>query len=921
MIPVPYEMRRQRIVLRPVAEEAPEDLKSTVEAEASTPDQPESASPRAEEVDDKDVPGIEAIFKEIEAFFHDRTLFLEFCVIQGHSDMQTSERRSTMDLREFLTLMRSVGVMIDSPGPPTNSGLLKTANRLSKTAATRAFRDVCAAEEASQRKQMNGMNRTLVAISELSFGMYCEAASTIVSHLTKGTPNHTSATLSKVADSLSKVVKSTSGLKMERIEQARRSKRAKMRALETSPLKKAMPKELEPYREERRKLLFSNLPAGFHNPDAPQIPEGDKQEIDEQDKQASGDPMLEKVEHFLFDRNLFLQYCMIPGHSAVQSGARQKTMDMKEFLYMAHEVGALKPSELGRGDIKSVGRKAEYGEGQIPKIEGLEGNRKQLTKRQATSCFRAAMAQATSQSLLAAGELSFDLYKIAAGLMAKVYVHGESEQEDGSNKKSGRSSCPPAIPAAPPAHSNKEIYTKILEALPRLRPRGENKTLDEVEDLLLDPEVFERFCVIEGHSSLQTGSRRSTMDQYEWLRCLSDLGLMPAEELKENRVLDPFLKQKDKKKPPPVYPTVVAKIEERISKDTAVNIFRKALGKAAAKHGMPVGELNFRRYCIAAQKAASLLVLGEEQSKESHAQAASPNLRTVVKRGGGLTGMNRKVKELPEWNERFSIPSARARPIDRLKERPPSKVSFHISSDVAHQPSVERMLTRKCMELACEGDRAMLREEFCTRFSHRDAYQHLDQPAADSPAAATSEPEAAKTRDGSLHSAVVDSLQTAGLIPEFYSRESILELLAEAPQDSPAHAAVKPKTPKSVSFGGHSAAHSPDQAHRSNQGTDGAQAEATRRAQYRECLDRVVSRMDLEPLESFLQSSHGWCQAHSSTFDLGEDSRESSKKAMQKRQIPPTPWTQAHPTAAHRPRTSVRVMMLNQKELREQVNA
>jgi hypothetical protein len=147
-----------------------------------------------------------------------------------------------------------------------------------------------------------------------------------------------------------------------------------------------------------------------------------------------------------------------------------------------------------------------------------------------------------------------------------------------------------------PAYSNTEIYAKILEALPRPRPSGVDELLDEVENLLLDPEVFERFCVIEGHSSLQMGSRRSTMDQHEWFRCLADLGLMPADILKENKVVDPFLQKRAKKEPAPKYPAVVAKLERRLTKEQAGIIFRRALGTTGSSHGAAAGELNFRRY-------------------------------------------------------------------------------------------------------------------------------------------------------------------------------------------------------------------------------------------------------------------------------------------------------------------------------------
>lgn len=194
-------------------------------------------------------------------------------------------------------------------------------------------------------------------------------------------------------------------------------------------------------------------------------------------------------------------------------------MDMHEFLYMLDEVGVLKVGELRRGDAsfktKSIKDIPAGGPGRIPDIEGLE--RHLLSKKQATTCFRAGMAQATTQQLIASGELNYDLYKIAAKLVATIYVHGEPESEMPSgksgSKQAGRASCPPVIPLVPPVQSHAEIYGKILEALPRPRPNGADQTLDEVEELLLDASVFERFCVRDGHSALQSAARRSTMDQ------------------------------------------------------------------------------------------------------------------------------------------------------------------------------------------------------------------------------------------------------------------------------------------------------------------------------------------------------------------------------------------------------------------------
>ena len=86
---------------------------------------------------------------------------------------------------------------------------------------------------------------------------------------------------------------------------------------------------------------------------------------------------------------------------------------------------------------------------------------------------------------------------------------------------------------------------------------------------------------------------------------------MPAELLRENKLVDP-LHKKDKNKPLPEFPSVVSKLQRRLSKEQAANIFRHALGKSASKYGAPAGELNFRRYCVAAQAAAKLLVHGED---------------------------------------------------------------------------------------------------------------------------------------------------------------------------------------------------------------------------------------------------------------------------------------------------------------------
>ena len=49
----------------------------------------------------------------------------------------------------------------------------------------------------------------------------------------------------------------------------------------------------------------------------------------------------------------------------------------------------------------------------------------------------------------------------------------------------------------------------------------------ELLDLFLQDGLFARFCMIQGHSALQKGSRRTTMDQTEWFALLSHVGLLP----------------------------------------------------------------------------------------------------------------------------------------------------------------------------------------------------------------------------------------------------------------------------------------------------------------------------------------------------------------------------------------------------------
>ena len=84
-------------------------------------------------------------------------------------------------------------------------------------------------------------------------------------------------------------------------------------------------------------------------------------------------------------------------------------------------------------------------------------------------------------------------------------------------------------------------------------------------------------------------------------------------------------------------------------------------------------------------------------------------------------------------------------------------------------------------------------------------------------------------------------------------------------------------------------------------------------AAFRACFDNVAAAVALESLEAFLASPHAWCPVPDSCADSSPVNSQGASKHRRKRQVPPTPWTQAHPTAVFRPRTSVRLLMLNQK--------
>ena len=217
----------------------------------------------------------------------------------------------------------------------------------------------------------------------------------------------------------------------------------------------------------------------------------------------------------------------------------------------------------------------------------------------------------------------------------------------------------------------------------------------------------------------------------------------------------------------------------------------------------------------------------------------------------------------------------------------------------------------------------MLCEEFCLRFATRDAFiQHVQRKYTNGTDAS------AITAKKVLHGAVVDCLEVARLVPDFLSKENVFEMLSKL---SDVQASVKSQG-KSVSFGGTSPieAASPllskddcnineevDQpetcAPPANDKFDSGANSRTwwSFSDFRNCFEQIATHVDLQTLQSFLQSPHACIYVPIVT------TRTNNRRMLYgKQQVPATPWTQEHPTAACRPRTSVRILMLNQKDLR-----
>ena len=804
---------------------------------------------------------IDSAETQITSFFHNRDLFERYCVVDGHSDLQAGTRRSTMDQVEFLTMLRKLGVTEDSQNSPTVD-CLRGHRRITKMQAVGIFRAASGADAAreslAQRrvklKVAAAQDKTQMNVGELDFALYCAATSAIAQELVCRLCPPIS-NMAREETSNASLVSSTSGLRINKTQvESRRLRKARLqRAIKCSPLRRGVTLDYEAYRNEKRAPFVRNRPSQFNSSNA-QLASQCESEIDET---LRDDAQQSQVQRFLMDRQLFRKYCMVNGTGSCLHGVSgQKTMDLTNFLHMLYEVGAMKADNVGRRAFENISataenRSREHGtekempegpNGRIPAIEGLQP--RPLTKKQASQCYRAAVAQAKGQARIAKGELNYELYKIAVTFVSKVYVHGEPQvSHEVRTGPDGRLSCPPAIPVLPAVDHTSEVYHKILAELPRPRPNGEDSLLDETEELLLDPQLFQKYCAIEGHSDLQSSARRNTMDQYEWLHLLADLGLMPAEFLRENKIVDPFeliqhkkrLQQKHhKKRSQPKHQSLITRLN-LLSKEDAMVIFRRALGLTQKKSAIANGELGFRRYCDAAQLAARRLVHDEDLKPEP---APPSNAARILKQKQKRSHRHKNTEDLElEWNARFTVPSrsgrnkvakvSQLRPARDEKEKTQSrtmKVSYTVTNDTQHgsnvspstlNASVERALSSECMQLAQCGDRGMLRDEFCARFATKEAFDSAHSFGVNFLTKACDDDKApsVELRRRALHEAVVESLKNANLIAEFIDRQDVLALLEltsveleieqEEAQKMTESLNLQNRWQRSVKFGGH----------------------------------------------------------------------------------------------------------------------
>ena len=166
------------------------------------------------------------------------------------------------------------------------------------------------------------------------------------------------------------------------------------------------------------------------------------------------------------------------------------------------------------------------------------------------------------------------------------------------------------------ANERAEFYDKDLQSLARPRPNGPEPLLDAVEELLLDPDLFEKFCVIEGHSALQSGSRRLSMDQREWSSLLVYLQFLPRSAMKQmskSQKIGEHVKEDaeggtEVNHPDPRVVSLQKRLLRKLTKKEAMEAFFS--GDTSEEKD---GEMNFREYCAACQIIARILVSGGEK--------------------------------------------------------------------------------------------------------------------------------------------------------------------------------------------------------------------------------------------------------------------------------------------------------------------
>ena len=154
------------------------------------------------------------------------------------------------------------------------------------------------------------------------------------------------------------------------------------------------------------------------------------------------------------------------------------------------------------------------------------------------------------------------------------------------------------------------MYAKDLAAVKKSRPNGPSLLADQLEDILLDPALFEKFCVIEGHSALQMGARRLTMDQREWLSLLIALQLLPREAIKHmfksEKVGETVGEKPDNEAgfmgSTSQFLPLQRRLRRKLTKEEAVTAFF-----AGDTSDEKDGEMNFREYCTACLSVALIL--------------------------------------------------------------------------------------------------------------------------------------------------------------------------------------------------------------------------------------------------------------------------------------------------------------------------